>query len=187
MSMAREHGWTLSDFLAWEAGQERRHAFIDGEVVMMTGGTQAHALIAANLLAFLRPALRGSLCRPFGSDMRLPIPDTGNSRYPDVMIDCGRFQQPEINASEPTVIFEVLSSSTAWYDQTRKLRDDESLPSLRQYVCVSQSERRVSVWTRDATGRLVPEPDLTGEDDALLLAIADIRLPLAAIYEDIGF
>ncbi len=95
----------------------------------MAGGAQVHALIASNLIAFLRPKLRGGPCRPSGSDLRIPIPATGNLRYPDVTIDCGRFDPSSLNVSEPTVVFEILSRSTGWYDQTTKLRDYETVPA----------------------------------------------------------
>ncbi len=186
MSEARAKGWTLDEFLAWEDRQERKHEFVGGRVVMMTGGTGAHALIAANIISVLRPMLRGSPCLPFGSDRRVPIPATRNSRYPDVTIDCGRFDPTARDASEPIVVFEVLSKSTGWYDQTQKLRDYDSVPTVRQYVCVSQSEARVSVWLRDDNGRLAQKPDiLTG---GLPLALdRPVVLSLDAIYEDIPF
>lgn len=186
MSEARSHGWSLTEFLAWENGQERRHEFVSGRAVMMVGGTRAHALIAANLIALLRPMLRGSSCLPFGSDLRVPIPATGNSRYPDVMIDCGRFDPAALDASEPAVIFEVLSKSTGWYDQTQKVRDYDSVPTVRQYICVSQSEMRASVWLRGGDGRLIQQPDILEGDLSLTLGDGSFVLSLAGIYEGTG-
>ncbi|WP_246333100.1 Uma2 family endonuclease [Aureimonas mangrovi] len=186
MSETSRRIFSLADFLVWESEQERRFELVDGEAVMMAGGTQAHALIAANIVSALRSRLRGSSCRPSGSDMRVPIPATGNSRYPDVTVDCGRYDPTSNDASEPVILFEVLSDSTGWYDQARKLRDYDNVPSVRQYVCVSQSECCVPVWERDALGRLVPEDVLL--DGSLSLALQDgpADLPLAEIYEDAG-
>ncbi|WP_207461727.1 Uma2 family endonuclease [Azospirillum sp. SYSU D00513] len=178
--------WPLPDFLAWEERQAERYELLDGRPVMMTGGTQAHALIAANLIASLRPLLRGGPCRPGGSDLRVPMPGTGNSRYPDVTIDCGPFDRTSHDATEPAVVFEVLSKSTRWYDQTTKLRDYDSVPSIRQYVCVSQDEPRVSVWTRGAEGRLLPRDDVTAGAVALEIAGHAVTLPLTDIYEGTG-
>lgn len=183
MSETSRRIFGLSEFLQWELGEERRFELVESEAVMMAGGTQAHALIAANIVYALRTALRGGSCRPFGSDLRLPIPATGNSRYPDVIVDCGRFDPDAHDASEAAVVFEVLSDSTGWYDQTRKLRDYDSLPSIRQYVCVSQSERRVLVWRRDGSGRLVPDAVILDGTLALDLGVATVELPLADIYE----
>jgi Uma2 family endonuclease len=187
MSEARRASWSLADFLAWETEQGERYEFVGGRAVMMAGGTQAHALIAANIVALLRPLLRGSGCRPAGSDLRVSIPATGNARYPDATIDCGRFDPAAHDASEPRIVFEVLSKSTGWYDQTEKLRDYAAVPAIRQYVCVSQSERRVSVWLRDGEGRLVAQPDLVGAEDRLPIVGLDAPLALAGIYEGLDW
>jgi Uma2 family endonuclease len=186
MSEAVQQTFGLEAFLAWEREQERRYELVDGVAVMMTGGTQGHALIAANIVAALRSRLRGSSCRPSGSDMRVPIPATGNARYPDVTVDCGPFDRSSHDASRPTVVFEVLSDSTGWFDQTRKLRDYDSVASIRQSICVSQSEPRVLVWRRDGSGRLVPDAILV--EGALQLDLEGLMadLSLADIYEETG-
>ncbi|MBB3996326.1 Uma2 family endonuclease [Aureimonas pseudogalii] len=183
MSEARAEIWSLPDFLAWESHQERRWELVEGRATMMAGGTQAHALIAANLIVALRPLLRASSCRPVGSDLRIPIPATGNVRYPDVTIDCGRFDPSAHDASEPRIVFEVLSQSTGWYDQTRKLRDYEGVPTIRQYVCISQSEPRVSVWLRSEDGRFAQQDDILAGELSLNIEGGPISLALTDVYE----
>ncbi|KQQ82018.1 Uma2 family endonuclease [Aureimonas sp. Leaf324] len=186
MSEAKARIWKLSEFLLWEEGQERRFELVEGQAVLVAGGTQAHALIAANIVSSLRPLLRGSPCRPGGSDLRIPIVETGNVRYPDVTVDCGPFRPEAHDASEPRVVFEVLSQSTGWYDQTRKLRDYERVPFIRQYICVSQSELRVSLWLRDEGNRLVPQDDVLAGSVAIDLDGYSLDLPLADIYDGTG-
>lgn len=186
MSEAVRQTFGLDEFLEWEREQERRYELVDGVAVMMAGGTQAHALIAANLVSALRSRLRGSPCRPSGSDMRVPITATGNSRYPDVTVDCGAFDPTSHDATRPTIVFEVLSDSTGWIDQTRKLRDYESVASIRQYVCVSQSERRVLIWRRDGSNRFVPDAILVDGSLRLDFEGFEVELPLPDIYEETG-
>lgn len=186
MSDAATKPMTLPEFLEWEDHQERKFEFVDGEPRMMTGGTQAHSLIGGNIYAALRTRLRGSNCRPYASDMRVPIPETGNSRYPDVTVDCGPYVPLSHDASTPTVVFEVLSKSTAWYDQSRKLRDYEKVGDIVQYVCVSQSGVRVSVWTRDASSRFVAEADMTDDNEELCIESIQLSLPVVGIYERTG-
>jgi Uma2 family endonuclease len=130
--------------------------------------------------------IRGSPCRPSGSDLRIPIPGTGNSRYPDVSIDCGKYDPSAHDASQPTVIFEVLSKSTRWYDQTKKVRDYASLPSVQQYICISQAEPRISNWRRDSEGKLLPQDDIVDSEAELAVVGLQQALRVADIYEGTG-
>lgn len=43
------------EYFEWEARQEIRYEYINGDVFEMAGGTVDHSTIAANLIALLRP------------------------------------------------------------------------------------------------------------------------------------
>jgi hypothetical protein len=88
------------------------------------------------------------------------------------------------DASEPVVVFDVLSKSTGWYDQTRKLKDDESVSVIPQYICISESEPRVSEWLRDDAGQLVPQEDIAELDAELTVVGLQVPLHLADIYAE---
>lgn len=180
MSEPKPREWSLDEFFDWEARQAERWELVDGQPVMMAGGTQAHALIAVNLLTTLRPLSRGTPCRPGGSDLRVPVPATGNCRYPDITIDGGEFRPDAHDVSMPVVVFEVS-------DRTTNLTDYDSIASIRQYVRVSQDEPRVSVWLRGADGRLTAGDDVTGLDASFTVVGIDQPLALAGIYEGSRF
>ena len=186
MSEARQQDFGLEAFLAWEADQPQRWELIDGRPRLMTGGTQAHWLIAGNIVAALRPRLRGSPCRAGGSDLRV-VTGNGNVRYPDAMIDCGALRPDSPDVSEPTVVFEILSRSTALIDLHAKLRDYDATPGIRLYVVVAQDTPWVAVWTRDPSGRLAVAAALAEPEAVLALDPAPAALPLAEIYEGLSF
>jgi Uma2 family endonuclease len=177
---------SLDEFTAWENEQDQRHEFVDGEITLMTGGSQAHALIAANLISLLRPLLRGTPCRPVGSDLRVLIPASGNSRYPDVTIDCGAFRSDSHMASEPTVVFEILSKTTASFDMTDKVWDYASVASVRQYFCLYQDRVRALVWSRDAEGKLALTDRILAKTDMLHVCVAGEPILVADVYEGTG-
>lgn len=180
--------WTWDEYVAWETQQEGRHEFVDGRVYAMGGGTAAHDVIANTLRRELDRSLERHRCRAHGPDMRIHTA-TGNGRYPDALIDCGRFVADALDAQEPTVVFEVLSRSTAWIDQGQKLRDYSATRSIYQYVLISQDEPRVMVYLRGESGRLDIEDAflLEGLDAVLDLPSLGVSIPLSAIYARVDF
>jgi hypothetical protein len=86
MNSALPSPMTLAEFLAWEERQELRYEFDGIRPVAMVGGTVAHSVIQANLIAALRIRLRGSPCRPSGSDPEIEV--AGRIRYPDAFVVC---------------------------------------------------------------------------------------------------
>ena len=118
----------------------------------MVGGTSEHDTICNNLRAALHGQMRGKPCRPQGPDLKVKAGT--DVRYPDALIDCGPRVPGALFAREPVAVFEVLSKSTAWIDQTLKLRGYDATPAIRYYVLISQDEQRALFYTRDKDGRL---------------------------------
>ena len=115
---------------------------------------------------------------------------TGNARYPDTLIDCDPYVPEALQAQEPNTVFDVLSRSTAWVDQAKKLRDYNATPVIRYNVLVSQDEPRIMVYVRNDNGRLdIRDAVLLEDADATLeLPGIGISMPLSVIYDglDLG-
>jgi Uma2 family endonuclease len=180
MSSAVRSTMTVADFLAWEERQETRHEFVGGTIRAMTGGTLRHNQISLNVVVALRSRLRGGPCAPFGIDVKVRTP-AGNIRYPDALVDCGKRDPTAQEAAEPRVVFEVLSPSTEWFDQTQKLEDYQSIASVTHVVFLAQDRKLARIWTRGATGWAMAE--LAGDDAAVELTALQITLPFAELYE----
>src|SRR5258708_20471278 len=101
---------------------------------MMTGGSAAHVTIAMNLAFALRHALRGTGCRPFGSDMKVIANHT--VRYPDISVIRHPVGDRDSYLSDPVVIIEVISPSTEREDRGRKKFDYFATPSIRQSALI---------------------------------------------------
>jgi len=178
MTSTAEKLMSLDEFLAWEREQPERHEFADGAVVMMTGGSAAHATISGNVFVVLRQALRRTGCRAFINDVKVLA--LGSVRYPDVAITCTAIGDREDIIPDPIAIFEVLSPSTEGTDRGRKKFDYFAIPSLRHYALVEQDERRIDLYTRAEDGwknEIVTE-------GLLKLTVLNVEIPLDAIYED---
>ena len=136
---------TAEEFVELDLGTDRRAELENGAIYMMTGGSNRHAMVQANLGGFLRSRLRGSGCRPYGPDMG--VKTTAHSvRYPDVSVYCGKVADPERDGQkligDPLVIFEILSPSTSVKDQTVKLEEYQALAGVDTIVFVDPDRER---------------------------------------------
>jgi len=183
----RQTNWTWEAYLDWEARQPIRYELVDGQVYAMGGGTAEHDTIGNNLRAALHAQMRGKPCRAHGPDLKVRAGKDG--RYPDALIDCGPRVTGALHAQEPVAVFEVLSKSTGWIDQSLKLRDYDVTPSIQTYVLISQDEKRAMVYSRDADGRLGIQSAvlLEGVDASIVIPEFGLAVPFAALYEGIEF
>ncbi len=133
--------YTAEEYLALERKAEYKSEFFNGEIFMMAGASERHNVIATSLTILIGNHLWRKSCQPYGSDMRLHIPENSLYTYPDLTVVCGKAEFLE-NANpdtllNPVLIVEVLSGSTEKYDRGGKFRLYRSIPSLRGYVMVA--------------------------------------------------
>ncbi|MCA6508719.1 MAG: Uma2 family endonuclease [Pseudanabaena sp. M109S1SP2A07QC] len=88
IALSDYHKLSPDEYFEWEAKQEIRYEYINGDVFAMAGGTIAHSMVAANLISLLRPHLRGKNCRVLGSDAKVGISPSGEFFYPDLLVTC---------------------------------------------------------------------------------------------------
>lgn len=149
------HHYTYEAYLTYEHDSARKHEFDAGEIVALVEGSPRHSALSLRISAALENT-RPSGCIGFQSDMRLRILATGRATYPDVSMVCGPIELDAADRSgttitNPILLVEVLSPSTEEVDRGRKLRDYQRIPSLQEYVLVSQ-EPRIEVYRRLPSG-----------------------------------
>ena len=167
-----------AEYLAWEAAQLDRHEYIDGEVFAMAGAEDRHVTVAMNLAFALRQHLAGSPCRTFMSDMRLHVAAANSYFYPDVLVTCSALDVASpLVKTEPKLIAEVLSPSTAAYDRGLKFSHYRSLTSLQEYVLIDLDTRSTDCYRKGADGLWVLHPFARGEP----VALASVALELTAV------
>jgi Uma2 family endonuclease len=83
----------------------------------------------------------------------------------------------------PSVIVEVLSPSTEDYDRGGKFDDEyRFIPSLREYVLVSQDEARIEVRSRDDGGDWTTRTYVDGQ--SAIIGAVGATLDVAAVYRE---
>ena len=175
---------TYLEYLAFEAEAKTKHEFVDGQIVAMAGGTPEHARLAANVSAALVTALRGRPCSAFSADLRVHVPATGGTTYPDVTVVCDERRTADVDGdaiTNPTVIVEILSPTTEASDRGEKFAHYRRLDSLREYVLVSQGEPRIEVYRRENEVWALRD---YGPDQQAELASLDVTLSVDDIYTD---
>jgi Uma2 family endonuclease len=184
------HYYSLAEYYALEQASDARFEYWDGEIVCMSGGSLAHGTISSNIHGSLVIGLRGKGCRPFTGDMAIWTPALPPYRYPDASVVCGQVQTKHINGLDalvnPTLIIEVTSPSTVRHDENEKLVAYQAIPTLRDYLVVSQDAPHVTRYTRQAGGTW-ERRDVTDPDASLELESAGCALKLCDIYDGLTF
>jgi len=108
--------------------------------------------------------------------------------YPDIVVVCGapQFEDAHVDTLlNPTVIIEVLSPSTEGYDRGAKFGYYRALPSLQEYLLVTQDQALVEHFVRAGDDWILSVAD----DLAAVVQLPAISctLPLAEIYRRVSF
>ena len=144
--------WTDYDtYLAIERDSDQRHEWLDGHVYAMAGGTLIHAALSLAVGSELRTLALPCGCRVFRPDARVRVLATGLATYPDASVVCGPLvvDPEDPNAmTNPIVLVEVLSDGTERYDRGEKFEHFRRIPTLRDYVLVSQHKALIEVFSR---------------------------------------
>jgi Uma2 family endonuclease len=152
---ARKLTYTHAEYLAQENASETKHDYIHGEIHAMSGVTIEHGALASNILAVLRGLLRDSGYRVLTSNVRIRVEATGMVTYPDASVARSPIQgdpRDSFAVLNPVIIVEVLSDSAGSYDEREKFGHYTRVPSLRDYILVSQREERIEHYTRNDDG-----------------------------------
>jgi Uma2 family endonuclease len=176
--------FSADDYLSWEPMQLDRHEFLDGEVFAMAGAEDRHVTVAGNFYIALRQHLSGSPCRTYMSDMRLQVAAANGYFYPDVLVTCSALDLASpLVKTEPKLIIEVLSPSTAAYDRGLKFSHYRSLPSLEEYGLIDLDTRSTDVYRKGPDGLWVLHP--FGRGETVSLASVTLELSAAQMYADV--
>jgi Uma2 family endonuclease len=173
---------TFEEFLEFEAHSQERHEFVDGNLFVMAGGSSRHNFLKDEVHAMWRIAVRTAGCQSWTSDMLVRTPST-RGYYPDVITSCERVGGKARELNAPSVIVEVLSPTTEPVDRGEKWQAYQTIPSLEQYVLLSQDEPIAEVFSRLDDGSWRYEK--FGVNDKLKFPSFGFELLLEELYRDL--
>jgi Uma2 family endonuclease len=170
---------SMDEFLAWGERRELRCDFDGVFAEPMTGGAPAHAHIQGNLMGACCTRLRGGPCFVLGS--KLNIRENSFIRYPDARGLCSPLHGVSNWTGDRTVIFEILSPSSAREDLGVKNAERQTLASLQRYVVLHQDAVAAEVFFRDEEGEFAHEFIAAG--GVLRMSEISVETPLPSTME----
>ena len=178
--------YTYEAYLSLEQESEIKYEFHDGFIVAMAGGSPEHSQIATNFTWAVNNALRNNnkSCISYNSDLKIQIDATRRSYYPDASVVCDkpiRSDKDNNAITNPILIVEVLSESTAAFDRGNKFAHYRQIPSLREYILISQEEATVDTYYRTDNGTWEIQT-IMGLDKKVLLKSISCEISMADIY-----
>ena len=185
MSLPKERfGLSVAEYLEGEKDAAVRHEYVAGQAYAMAGASARHNRIAGNIFARLNERLDGAECEPFISDMKVSVaPDL--YYYPDVVVTCDPPGGDPYVRTEPRLVVEVLSPTTARADRHEKLAAYKNCPSVREYALVSQDRMLGELHRR--VGNVWQTENFDESDARCAFDSVGLTLTLADIYRNVRF
>lgn len=140
----------FEDYLSQEMEAPERGEYVNGMIYAMAGASELHNTIAGTFYAAIENQLRDG-CRVWQSDMKVvgkTADDTTFAYYPDIMAACGENTAHPYYRTNPILIVEVLSNTTQRIDLLEKYKHYIQIPSLLEYVVVSQDTPFLKIFRR---------------------------------------
>ncbi len=189
MTAVPDKKYTLEEYFELDKNAEGNFEYFDGEIFEMSGVSPNHATIEVNLVEIVSPQARKKGCRVYPANLRLKVPALPTYRYPDMSVVCGESVFEEIGGLQclvnPVLIVEILSESTASYDQGEKFRLYKTIETFREYLLVSQDEKIITHYLKHNDRFWLQSDYYAGE--SLHITSLDFDLPLNELYRGIIF
>lgn len=186
MTAKQKTNLSPENYLQQERLAEFKSEFHNGDIYAMAGASRNHNQITSNLVVSLGRQLAKLPCSVYSSDMkvRTNTADTSKYSYPDVVLSCDKelFEDDKGDVLlNPQIIIEVLSDSTEAYDRGLKFFHYQLIPSLQEYLLVSQHYCRVEHYQRRADKQWVYS-EFHSMEDSIPLATLACSLMVSEIY-----
>ncbi len=181
--------YSLDEYFAVELNSTLRHEYWDGQIVCMSGGTNEHGRIVANVHGELYAQLKNGSCQARTENTAVknplvPRPDWPPYVYPDASVICGPERVEKIRGiavmANPILVVEVASATSKAIDTGNKLTIYTSIPTLNHYLIIGAEVVDITHWFRraDGTWDVAYCSDINAviaiDDPAVRLALRDV-------------
>ena len=175
---------SATDYLTADNDGAWRHEFVNGAVFAMAGTSDRHNLISGAFFIKLATKVTAP-CQAFMADMKVHTKSNEDERfyYPDVFVSCGEADRAPYFRETPVLIVEVLSATTERIDRTEKYEAYKAIPTLMEYVLVSQDAVELELFRR----RTNWQREHYVFDNVVSLESVDLTFSVSALFEQVTF
>ena len=174
---------TVEEYIQFELGAERRHEYINEQLIEMPGEKDINNEIALNVCTFLRQHLKPKGFQVYINDVKVATPDLKKYYYPDVFLT----REPKSDENqyikfEPELIVEVVSPSTHITDTVDKFIAYTTIASLKYYLIVDPETVYITLYTKNTDGKWEAQKYVQ-KTDVIPLPQLGVSLPLNEVYQ----
>ncbi len=171
---------TSQAFLDWTSSQPKgRYELVDGEVVAMAPERVRHVIVKGNVFSALRQAIgdAGLPCMVFTDGASVVI-NEWTTYEPDATVQCGvTVDLDSMVAEKPMIVVEVTSPSSDARDNSSKLADYFTVPSILHVLIVDPVRKILIQHSRgsgtDLVTRIVHSHEVLRLDPPGIVLAAD--------------
>jgi Uma2 family endonuclease len=174
---------SVEEYIQLELKSERRHEFINGQLIEMPGEKAINNKIAGFIYIFLMNHLFSRGYEVFNHDVKLSNVEGNKYFYPGVFAT----KEPASEKNqyikyEPEIIVEVISPTTHITDTVDKYIAYTAIPTLKYYLIVEPETIYVTLFSKNAEGKWEAMSYMRS-NDVLPLPQLGIELPLNEVYK----
>lgn len=188
MVIATEKKITPAEYLEQENQAEEKTELIEGELFPMAGASANHNLLNSQLNALLVFNINDRF-DIYASDMRVWLQAIESYVYPDLVvapIPSVFAEDNQMELTNPCFIAEVLSPSTARYDKKAKFDLYKTLPTLKEYLILPQTNQKVELYRRlNSNQWLITEFEINSS--MVMLESFNLEISLPDLYKKVVF
>jgi Uma2 family endonuclease len=179
--------YSEEEYLRLENDAFEKSEFFQGQIIKMSGAAPDHNRVKENISIEVGIVLKkNKSCRSSSSDQRIHIPANSLYTYPDIIIVCGpnKFSTLDrITITNPSVIIEILSPSTAEYDRGQKFKLYRDIETLQEYVTIDSRKTEAQVYRRMPDDQWVLADDAFSLTDSITIQTIGATLLMAELYD----
>lgn len=174
---------SVEEYIQYELKSDRRHEYINGQLIEMPGEKAINNKIAGFIYVLLMNTLYPKGFQVYNHDVKVSNHDRTKYFYPEVFITREE-ENPnnEYIKYEPELIVEVISPSTHITDTVDKYLAYTAIPSLKYYIIVEPETVYVTLYSKNAEAKW-EAMSYVRKTDVMPLPLLDTTLPLTEIYQ----